>query len=462
MDAQKKRKGFKRSYTASSSSSTTVRTNIVNNNQPTEAEISLAKRLVHTDKEIRDAALTAVGSWLTNQVQGYNHHHPQDNNSTNTVDNGLNELPDNTDPLTIEMMKMWKALYYCVWMSDKPAIQNELVTNLANLIQTLPNHTYGGQLYSILYIKGCLDTLYREWLGLDRYRVDKYLLLIRRLINSSFTFIGKIYKHHQSNPSKSNRNPNSSSHNGSISTVTILTILYTQYFFQPPNGIRLHLVDIYLEEIITALPTISDELFQLLMVPVYKSLESMDDKVVFQRIIESIFNEKLFSSTSTTSTTLTSSNTTTSTDDDGTTVVYNPPLPNINYAILAQQLFRIGANPQTRGGYRDAVYGLHKVCVKVAKALGHVEKTTDVYGTSKKTISNKHNNDNNSSRMEAVTTTLSSSSSFSSKGGKHKDKPNNNASSSSSPVKTESISENKKRSLPTSSANAVGNNKKRK
>lgn len=422
MDHNKKKKGFKRSFATSSSSpnTSTPLLTTMNNQTPSEGEISLAKRLVHTDKEIRDSALSAVITWLNNQINIYN--------SDNTNPSTITELPDNNDPLTIEMMKMWKALFYCIWMSDKPIIQNELVTNLAQLLLDLPIHTPGGQIYCLLYIKCCFDTLYREWLGLDRYRIDKYLLFIRRIMNISFTLGGKFYQISIKNNKKLNTNKDSSSSSSSsITLITLLTNLYTQYIYQPPNGIRLHIIDIYYEELCSALPTINDELFSLLFIPIYKALENIDDKLIFQRIVDTIFTEGLF-------TTTTKNDTITLSSDNK---IPSVALPNINYTLIAQQLFRIGANPQTRGGYRDAVYALHKECVTIAKSLGHVDKSTNVYGTStsKKqedttTITTINTNTNKSTTNNTTTKIITTSTKVSSKPQREKNSETNVRSSS--------------------------------
>ena len=34
----------------------------------------------------------------------------------------------------VEMMRLWKGLYYCFWMSDKPLIQEELAENISSFI----------------------------------------------------------------------------------------------------------------------------------------------------------------------------------------------------------------------------------------------------------------------------------------------------------------------------------------
>merc|ERR1719516_976630 len=33
-------------------------------------------------------------------------------------------------------MRIWKGLFYCFWMSDKPLIQEELAVNIASMIDS--------------------------------------------------------------------------------------------------------------------------------------------------------------------------------------------------------------------------------------------------------------------------------------------------------------------------------------
>ena len=33
-----------------------------------------------------------------------------------------------------EMMRLWKGLYYCFWMSDKPLVQEELAENISSFV----------------------------------------------------------------------------------------------------------------------------------------------------------------------------------------------------------------------------------------------------------------------------------------------------------------------------------------
>ena len=69
----------------------------------TAQQVKFGARLAHTEKDVRDAAVQQLGSFMAKQEQ-------------------MAELA---------LLKVWKGLFYCMWMADKVPIQNELAENLA-------------------------------------------------------------------------------------------------------------------------------------------------------------------------------------------------------------------------------------------------------------------------------------------------------------------------------------------
>lgn len=65
----------------------------------------------------------------------------------------------------LEWDKLWKALFYCMWMSDKRPIQEELSSNLASLMHKIPTveHALG-------FVHSFFRTMHREWHGIDGLR----------------------------------------------------------------------------------------------------------------------------------------------------------------------------------------------------------------------------------------------------------------------------------------------------
>eukprot|EP00798_Chlamydomonas_sp_ICE-L_P021513 gene21513-28496_t len=80
-----------------------------------------------------------------------------------------------------DMMKIWKGLFYCFWMSDKAPVQAELAQRFADLLPSF-NTEMG-----FTYFSAFVGTMRREWFGIDRLRLDKFLLLVRMFLASMFT-----------------------------------------------------------------------------------------------------------------------------------------------------------------------------------------------------------------------------------------------------------------------------------
>mmetsp|Transcript_16640 Transcript_16640/g.35164 ORF Transcript_16640/g.35164 Transcript_16640/m.35164 type:complete len:426 (+) Transcript_16640:338-1615(+) len=110
-----------------------------------EGQPKFGHRLVSNEKEVRDAAVTSVSGYLK---------------SARAID-------------ALELAKLWKALYYCFWHSDKPKVQRALAEQLAALVNAIP------RTQAIPFARAFWETMAREWHGIDRLRLDKYYVLMR-------------------------------------------------------------------------------------------------------------------------------------------------------------------------------------------------------------------------------------------------------------------------------------------
>ncbi|KAE9398442.1 Nop52-domain-containing protein [Gymnopus androsaceus JB14] len=118
----------------------------------------LSKYLASTEKKTRDKAIKTLSVFLS--------------------DESRDEIPK------FEMTKLWKGIFYCFWMSDKPLVQQALASELADLVLTTPNTSS-----ALSFLNGFWETVVREWNGIDRLRLDKYLMLVRRFVNVSFRLL---------------------------------------------------------------------------------------------------------------------------------------------------------------------------------------------------------------------------------------------------------------------------------
>ncbi|KAH9997747.1 nucleolar protein,Nop52-domain-containing protein [Russula compacta] len=111
----------------------------------------LGKYLASTDKKTRDKAVKNLAAFLSD--------------------------PDRPHISNHEMDKLWKGIFYCFWMSDKALVQQALASELANILLSIDHNS------------ASFETIVREWEGLDRLRMDKYYMLIRRFVNASFRLL---------------------------------------------------------------------------------------------------------------------------------------------------------------------------------------------------------------------------------------------------------------------------------
>lgn len=85
-----------------------------------------------------------------------------------------------------DIMHLWKGLFFCMWMSDKPLTQEKLAENLASLL-----HCFDKKDVSIRFYGAFLKIMGKEWFGIDQWRIDKFMMVKRRveLFGSKVIFI---------------------------------------------------------------------------------------------------------------------------------------------------------------------------------------------------------------------------------------------------------------------------------
>ncbi|NXL66702.1 RRP1B protein, partial [Chordeiles acutipennis] len=127
-----------------------------------------------------------------------------------------------------ELLKIWKGLFYCMWMQDKPLLQEELADNISQLIHVIQNTEARH-----LFIQTFWQTMNREWNGLDNLRLDKYYMLMRKILRQSFEVLKR--------------------NEWDESLIELFLPLQMKEVMDPdsnaPIGIKLHFIDIYLDEL---------------------------------------------------------------------------------------------------------------------------------------------------------------------------------------------------------------------
>ncbi|KAH6860716.1 hypothetical protein J4E91_006469 [Alternaria rosae] len=157
------------------------------------------RNLASSDKKVRDNALDSLKTYLGAQSE-------------------ISEL---------DLLKLWKGLFYCLWMQDKPALQQGLSRDLASLVSALRTPVV------LPFIRAFFLTMSREWTRIEALRLDKYLYLIRQYVNASFTFLS--------------RNKWKKSLVEQWNAVVEETPLECENM-RIPNGLRYHVMDVWVDE----------------------------------------------------------------------------------------------------------------------------------------------------------------------------------------------------------------------
>ncbi|KAI5921471.1 nucleolar protein,Nop52-domain-containing protein [Camillea tinctor] len=123
----------------------------------TTASMPFIKNLASSDRKLRDSSLTTLRAFLS----------------------GARPLSE-TDNL-----KLWKGLFYSLWMCDRALPQQQLCADLAGLARALPSERAVPAWTAAFWA-----TVAREWTtGIDVLRMEKFLLLVRRVVGASWGWV---------------------------------------------------------------------------------------------------------------------------------------------------------------------------------------------------------------------------------------------------------------------------------
>ncbi|KAK4705090.1 ribosomal RNA-processing protein 1, partial [Phenoliferia sp. Uapishka_3] len=167
--------------------------------KPSSSTPPLGKFLASSEKPVRDKAVASLARFLAGTKNAANLD-GEDASEEELVVGELDwdveyELDSRLAPG--EMAKLWKGVFYCFWMSDKPLVQQALASDLALLTLSVRPKTQGGRSLgrvarftsAMSYLRAFWDAIVREWSGLDRLRLDKFYLLIRRFVHVGFVLL---------------------------------------------------------------------------------------------------------------------------------------------------------------------------------------------------------------------------------------------------------------------------------
>ena len=203
-----------------------------------ESTVTFARAIASPDKEIRDKSVQSLIRYVSI----------------------LQEITE------MEMLKLWKALHYCMWLSDKATIQMELAEVLSKLLVSFKSTDF-----ALLYFRMFFRTMVREWTLLDQHRINKFYTLIRFMLREGLLFLQR--KDWQNDV-----------------VDAFLDILEEEVMTKTPNGLRLHLADIFLPELVTiTLGEISTDAFTRLLRPFFAAAQGCLDTPFQERVSNKVF-----------------------------------------------------------------------------------------------------------------------------------------------------------------------------
>ncbi|MCJ1446862.1 MAG: hypothetical protein MMC23_007369 [Stictis urceolatum] len=120
-------------------------------------QMAFMKQLVDSDRKVRDKALDTLRLYLTSGRQF-------------------------TD---LELMKLWRGLFYCMYHTPPPRAHAALSASLTTLLLSLPSSL------SIPFQRAFWRTHATLYPTLDQHRLDKFLLLMRRYVGGGMQFLAQ-------------------------------------------------------------------------------------------------------------------------------------------------------------------------------------------------------------------------------------------------------------------------------
>ena len=208
------------------------------------SNLTFSKQLASNDKKIRDKAVKKLGLFLSCK----------------------------RDLSEVDLRKILKGIFYCMWMSDLPLVQEELAVKLSELIHKFPEVED-----ALGFIEMFFVVMNREWEGIDKLRMDKFMMLTRRFLGEAFNLardcgfesemVGALCEIFEEGPTMSE---------------------------EGKEGLRLHFADMFVPELAKVFNGLEKKhekeyIPLMLLEPFYDVMGKTKNVAVFRRVKENIF-----------------------------------------------------------------------------------------------------------------------------------------------------------------------------
>jgi hypothetical protein len=272
-------------------------------------------------------------------------------------------------------MRLWKALFYAVWHSDKVPVQQELALNLSRLVRILAPEDDR----VFVFLETFFETMQREWAGIDKHRIDKYLSLVRRILHESLRYCLLPV----------------SAQLSTARTCRLSDLLLRKVLMLPLNGIRFHVCEIVMDELCATAPKISSLQLLPILEPFISQSQTCADHGLFEHIVKDVF-ERLLSITlnqQTKAKSTVSPGALFAPSSIGGDVELSPLLEdqlerarntencfmNVDLGPLAQRIFVAASDKRTLVTHRSRLFELHSRFADSARRLGHASTDAQLY-----------------------------------------------------------------------------------
>jgi ribosomal RNA-processing protein 1 len=144
------------------------------------------------------------------------------------------------------MARLWKGIFYCFWMSDKPRVQQALAQEMADIVLSIEQSKDEESDGAMRFLEGFFDAMVREWWGLDKWRVDKFMMLVRRFVGAGMRLLAQ-------------RSWQADSVQRFTSVLMKAGGVLDANNVKTPHGLLYHVCDVYLEELDKACQGLEEE-----------------------------------------------------------------------------------------------------------------------------------------------------------------------------------------------------------
>lgn len=208
--------------------------------------IHFSQQIAANQKNVRDKGFKKLKRWLSTKSAGVNAFSEED------------------------MLKLWKGLYYFFWMCDKPLVQEDMADEISKMV-----HCFQKPEYTFLYIDTFFQTMTREWFGIDRYRLEKFMMFVRKFLHYSFLYMKQ--KHWK------------------IKYLKKLRKVLRKTVINPAEktallGLKLHIADVYMEELSkVGASELTPKLLRFFIIPYCEVLTYSENIIYMNSVCKNVF-----------------------------------------------------------------------------------------------------------------------------------------------------------------------------